>query len=415
MAEQRRVRRLQVFVLLLTVAALGVIVLRITGLAAGPLPVREPVAVVDSPSSSPPTATAPTPLPTEAPLETFPLPTADPFAPTTPADQWANRVLDQTLPDLVDPLPPATGFVWWQSSAASGELAVGGGGVTLAGEMLNLDGLRAVSILVPERANPNHLAPRAEVRWEGAALILTTVPIQPGAAEAYWLLSNADAALAVAALVNQARARDFTLVAAYAELFAGEAQLVLTGALAEGAAAASPPQARAATPTPTGRFTPSPTLPPTPTRVPEAFMGQVIAAALDLVIDEAKAFDPAAVARFAENHPWTGLLTWTETGPAVGGLPIAVQEAQELTFYTLEPRGTAQDVSRFLHVTYDGNVTRLPAQRVLFQEHRMDEVVFWMVRRSIERGGQLLVAYDDFGTRQAITVIGFRPLSEPQP
>jgi hypothetical protein len=45
----------------------------------------------------------------------------------------------------------------------------------------------------------------------------------------------------------------------------------------------------------------------------------------------------------------------------------------------------------------------------------MEEIVYWIVIHAAERGGQMLVAYDDYGQRQAITIIGFRPFPSSTP
>jgi len=72
---------------------------------------------------------------------------------------------------------------------------------------------------------------------------------------------------------------------------------------------------------------------------------------------------------------------------------------------------TTGDVTRFLRALYDGQTTRLPDEQVYFQGQRMNEILYWMARRATERGGRLIVSYDDFGAMQVITVVGFEQLN----
>ena len=142
-------------------------------------------------------------------------------------------------------------------------------------------------------------------------------------------------------------------------------------------------------------------------------MGWVVAQKIDPVIDSVQDLESEITLAFMEQHPWTGLLTLSEGEIEVGGHPIAASTALELDFYTLELNDQSGSVTRFLTAVYtrDGT-TRLPDDLIYFQGHRMEEIVYWMVVRAVEREGQLIVAYDDFGTRQGITVIGFLPFNE---
>ena len=101
--------------------------------------------------------------------------------------------------------------------------------------------------------------------------------------------------------------------------------------------------------------------------------------------------------------------SWTDTGPTLNGQTMSVDQASELNFYALAPSDPAGTVSTFLKVVYNGSITRLPEKQIYFQGQRMEEILFWLVTHAAERDGQLRIAYDDFGAKQAITVIGFDP------
>jgi hypothetical protein len=125
-------------------------------------------------------------------------------------------------------------------------------------------------------------------------------------------------------------------------------------------------------------------------------------------------FQPSALYRFTEQHPWSGLLTWTETGPQINHRDTAIHQATELTFYTLSSDDPTGKTVTLMDVYYVEGTTRFPADSIYFQGHRMDEILYWMVRRAAERGGQLYVAYDDFGIKQAITLVGFVPFESDE-
>ncbi len=415
MVEGRKVQRVRILALLLALIVLGVLILRVGGMldryrSAGEAETPSPTAAADA---APATRT---PLPTEEATDTSPSATLDLFAPTTPADQWANHVLDQALPAITQPVPLDSGFAWWQSSSARGELSLSEDRIAIAGQALELDPMQGIDILVPDLQNPSQLSLAGSVEWEGEALVLAAAGDDPAAPRVHWLLSDASPTLAIIALLNQADARDLKLTAAYTESFGGQAQLVLTGATAT-TVTVTPAAEDAAVPdpTPTASLTPVVAWTATPTRVPEAFLGQVIAAKLDPVIDVAESFHPTATTRYVVSHPWAGILAWTETGPTIGGRAVGVGQAEELNLYALQEDDPSGRVASFLLITYDGSVTRLPDDQLLFQEQRMEEVLFWIVRHAAERGGQMVVAYDDFGVRQAITVVGFRPLTGSGP
>jgi len=401
--DERRIRRLRLLTLVLALIALGLMLYQLRNGLPGDLSAMTP---------APPSATPTQPgrlLPTEVLRTPQAALTLTGPGPSTPADDWSNRLLDQALPLLSEPLPTTQESAWWQTTLLRGELAVVGGRLTLGGQPLELGDISTLSVLVPSRDDAGRLLTQGTITWEDDVMVLsTTGSAENGHAASRWRLSRSNASLALRALVIQAEQRDQVLTAAYIHTFGREGQLVLISAMQPGAVTPTPTRAAAqATPLPT--FTPSPTATATPTRVPEAFMGQVIAEELAPVIAAADDFPQRAVDAMIATHPWTGLLTWTETGARIGGLPVVVQGVREMTFYTLQEGENGVEPVPFLTVVYDGSTTRFPEQQVLFMEHRMDEVLYWMVRAAADEGGQLVVAFDDFGARQTVTILDFRP------
>lgn len=401
--SERRIRRLRALTLVLALAALAVMLLQ---LRSGPL-------VDVTATSQAPTGTAPTRAERLLPTEVLRTPqaalTLTGPGPSTPADDWSSDLLDQSLPALAEPLPDAPESAWWQDTERRGDLVVAGGRVTLGGQPLELGDIALLTVLTPSRQDAGRLLAQGSISWDGDVLVLTTTGSSEEDVEAgRWRLSESSASLALRALVVQAEAREQVLTAAYQHTFGREGQLVLLSARAPGEPTPTPTTAVVqATPLPT--FTPFPTGTATPTRVPEAFMGEVIAGELEPVIDASDDFPEQAVDAMIGSHPWTGLLTWTETGAQIGGIPVVVRGVEEMTFYTLQEAGDGVESSPFLTIVYDGSATRFPEQQVLFMEHRMGEVLYWMVRAAAEQGGQLVVAFDDFGARQTVTVLDFRP------
>lgn len=399
MAAQERIRRLKVLTLLLALVALGAVILRaipllppaLTTVNTPPLPTESPVVlatliVPPAPSDTPPRRTPP--------------------LTSTPADEWANAVLDCVLPVLTNGLPPVASMAWWQSSSAADNLSLTDDNRPIFGNQpLEIDTLAELEILIPDLADPTRLSHVATMEQSDSTLSLSVLRGESIFAETRWVLMEARLSLALKALIVQARLRGYILRAAYGEGQAGQAQLVLVDTIDIASLTTPTPQPTltATSPRPTRIIT------PTPTRVPEAYMGRVMAGKIDPVIDATASFDQGAVSRYTSAHPWVGPLTWTETGPQIAGRPVAVEEAQELNFYTLQANDPTGAALRFLSITFDGTVTRFPDDQIMFQDQRTEEVLFWLARRAAERGGQLIVAYDDFGLKQSITVVDFRP------
>ncbi len=410
MTSQRSVQHLKVIALLLALVTLAAMILRMTGRLAP---------AVSSPSD---TATLYVTTQSGGSAEVELMPSVLPILPTgqgtlslpddgpaSPADPWANAVLDAALPALSASLPDASGLAWWQGSSAIGPLAVSGEVATLNGQPVGSSTLTSLTVLIPKNDNPNYLTSIASMERQNGVLTLSVDSPE----NMQWVLSNATTDVALQALAAQAAQRDTILLAAYSEGMGVEAQLVLVSAEDRAVVEAASATARASALTPSPSPQPTPVRTPTPTRTPEAYLGRVMAEKIDPVIDDAGSFDPTAIARYLDQHPWIGLLTWTESGAEIDGRKTALSLAEDITFYTLSPNDPSGSTRRFLQVTYDGEVTRLPDDQILFQGQRLEEMLYWMVRRAAERGGQLIAAYDDFGSKQSVTIVAFRPFPSP--
>jgi hypothetical protein len=407
--SQRSVQHLKVIALLLALVTLAAMILRMTGRRA--------------PAVSPPdTATPYVTTQSGGSVEVELMPSLLPVLPTgegtlslpdngpaSPADPWANAVLDVALPALSASLPDARGLAWWQGSSAIGTLELSGEATTLNDQPVGSSTLTSLMVLIPKNDNPNYLTPIASMERQNGVLTLSV----DGSENMQWVLSNATTNMALRALAVQADRRNTILLAAYSEGMGVEGQLVLVSAEDRDVAEAASATAHASALTPSPSSQPTPMRTPTPTRTPEAYLGRVIDEKMDPVIDDAGSFDPTAIARYLDQHPWIGLLTWTETGAEIDGRKTALSLAEDVTFYTLSPNDPSGSTHRFMQVTYDGVVTRLPDDQIMFQGQRLEEMLYWMVRRAAERGGQLVVAYDDFGSKQAVTIVAFRPFPSP--
>lgn len=328
------------------------------------------------------------------------------IGPSTPADAWANSLLDRLLPMLQQPRPSPDGLAWWQNSEASGLLTLVDGFLALGQQPVGFEGQSVIDIAVAGQANSNQLEQAARVVLDQGALILTVYSTEPDVESGHWILSNSEVDTAFVSLVVQAAARSVALRAAFIENPGAAAEFVLVEAKALNIPTGTP-LSTLATSTATPVRTPTPLSTPTPTREPDPYLGQVIASAIDPIIDSADEFSPGVIADFVNRHPRTGFLSWTDAGPTLNSQTMSVDQASELNFYALAPSDPTGTVSTFLKVVYNGSITRLPERQIYFQGQRMEEILFWLVTHAAERDGQLRIAYDDFGAKQAITVIGF--------
>lgn len=327
------------------------------------------------------------------------------IGPNTPADAWANAVLDRVLEYWKTPAGPGDGFAWWQNRDAIGNLMYIDGALSLANARLDVGAQSQIAIMTPDRADPNALASIGEITQTETVVNLLVSGTAPSEGTIRWALVGSTAETALNGLVIQAAARSISLQAGYSSS-GPEGILVLLPPSASATAtstrvASLPPGKPISTATPI----------PTPTRVPDAELGAFVASRLNPVIDAGLAFPKDVVDAFTKFHAWTGPLTWTEAGPQVSDKAINVNQADELTILILtpnDPRGASQP---FMHLTYNGNITRFPEDQIYFSGQRMGEVIYWLVSITARRGGQLIISYDDFGTRQFITVVGYQPFA----
>lgn len=411
MAGQRGFQLARRLALILALAVLGVVIARLAGWKPNlssplPSPTLTEIGLLAQDGGAEAGGGSATKTASSIPPTQSSTPSVTLIGPATPADAWANSLLDSIVIVLEQPRPSPDGFAWWQNSEASGWLGLTTGALTLERQPLSLEGQSMVFITIPGQANLNQLERVASVAVDQGALSLTVYGTDAVSESQHWILSNAHIDTAFEALVIQAAARSAVLKAAYIENPGTASEFVLVEARA-----LNVPTVTAAstlpTPSATASQTPVLTSPPTPTRQPDPYLGQVIASTIDPIIDSSKDFSPAAITDFVNRHPRTGFLTWTDTGPRINGQTMSVDQAKELNFYALAPSDATGTVASFLEVVYTDNTTRMPELQIYFQGHRMEEILFWLTKRAAERGGQLRIAYDDFGAKQAITVIDF--------
>ena len=415
MGRQRRTQILRGLALLFALSVLGVVLARLAGWnpdiePSPPSHLSSTVLGTNTPSQSDGSViTSTEPPPTDLLFRETPTPGPTLIGSPTPADAWANSLLDKVLTRLQHPQEISDGFAWWQRSEASGKLGISDAILTLNLQPVDLSKQVSIDISVVRQENPNQLEHIAYVAVEQGALALTVFSLQPNVENEHWVLSNVEPSTALEALVIQAAARSAILRAAYVENPARAAEFVLIEATGIFTPTASSTGMMTDV-TPSATYVPTSTFPAataTPTRVPDIYLGRVITAAIDPVIDNAVLFLPTVVQDFANRHPRTGYLEWSKTGPQLSGQPLSVSQATDLTLYTLSPSEPEGTVTGFLKIIYINNTTRLPEKQIYFPGQRMEEILLWLVTRADERDGRLHIAYDDFGTKQAITIIGF--------
>ncbi len=403
MGRQQFLERVEVVILIIALLALGAMVARIVS---GVLPVDIPQ-TVEAPDQ---TATPDVPnLSGTVVLEdsgsaAAALQTSEPPEPVSLADEWASRLLAQVRLLEGDSSPGFYDFNWWQTSEINGVLSVLGDDITVGGIPLTISEQQVIDILVPSAADWNALKPQAAISWEGEALLLTINSNDTVSSDARWMISRGTPALAIGALVRRAGSEGRVIVCSYRELPGNEAQLVVVLAPEDQPQLLSPP-----TPEASPTVTPTLNQTPTATSLPDEFLGGMIAGLIDPAIDVAPFFHPLAQARFSDSTPWSGELTWRETSAFVGDYEIPSEKLTELSLYTLKADDPGGTVTGLLDVTADEYGLRLPDEQLVFYNHSIDEVYYWMVQHAEVRGGHLIVAIEGYGTTQAATIIGFAP------
>ncbi len=323
----------------------------------------------------------------------------------TPADQWAEAVLSLAVPLLDSGAFSPDGLAWWQSEARRGLLTAGTDMAYLDDRPIDPLNHNALEVLIPRINNPNELMTLGSVRVDGAVMRLESVAPSPSTPGGSWVISSMDLSTALRALALQATENGLIVQAATSIDNDDTMRLVVVSVSRASDATPTPTESTAPTSTPTLAFT------PTPTREPEAYMGQIIESFFTSALTQAENLSVRTTDAVVSAHPWAGVLTWTTDGPAVNNRVLPIGAAEQVTFYMLEvDPGGEQITRRFFSAVYEFETTRFPDQQVLFQQHRMDEILRWMIQVAAERGQRLVVTYDDFGSRQAITVIGLRPI-----
>jgi hypothetical protein len=327
------------------------------------------------------------------------------IGPTTPADAWANAVLDHlsTLPYSLPSI--GSGLAWWQSSVSVQMLGLQDN-VAMSGDTpLALPIERDIAISSPQVQNPDELQEIAGIHNKSGALILTTIEKDLPDGQRDWIIGNSDPLVAFRALAAQAAARNQILKIALSTDQDGPVQIVVTNI--------EPYIVELVTPSTSPAVTSTRIPSPTPTRIPEPAMGRMVASLLDPIVDTLPGIAATAIASYTIDHPWGGLLTWTETGARIGGKNIGIMEATDLTISSLKPDSNKGEPIILLSAQFNGDVTHILEGQVYYQDRRMDEILYWVVVRAAQRGGQLNVTYDDFGSRQVVTILSLIPFQLP--
>lgn len=163
------------------------------------------------------------------------------------------------------------------------------------------------------------------------------------------------------------------------------------------------------TDTPLPTATSKPTI--TPTRPPDIFVERFMRNELAQVIPIVDAYNTMVVNDFRADHTSSVALSWGEAGLLLNRQPIQVDQFERLTIYYLgNQRGERNEL---LDATFEDNVTRITGEQVFFPEHRMQELLYWLVRHGAEEGGQFAVVVEEFSFQQSqqltLTLTDFTP------
>ncbi len=322
----------------------------------------------------------------------------------TPADPWANAILDQIVTVYADQLagnviglPPA-------QSAYEGALSIAAGDLLVGGQRLRANSLATLHLALIDPLDAEHSIPIGRITVERGVLILKSSETLTTKESQEWRLSDAASVLAIQSLLTQARLRDIHLEASFTSGIVGDAQLTIYYA-----SYADAPQISS----PVGVTQPAMDISPSPTRTPDIVLGRIIAARINPVIDYLQELPSTITMAYLDHYARSGLLTATETDIQVSGRSIPIDDALNLTVYGIDTANADGIVRLFAAFYTEDATTQFPQEQVYFQGHRMREILYWMVIHAVERGGQLIVGYDELGQIQAVTIIGFKEFVEP--
>ena len=276
------------------------------------------------------------------------------------------------------------------------------------GNRANISNLESIEFFIPSPGSSNQILKIGSIVNQSGTVTLNLISNLPDYTDRQWILSFQSNTIPLTALILEAEKTNLLLRVAYVEASSQLGQVAIVG-YRNATDNNNPPEDEAVL---TTNSSPTMTIEPTPTRELDVFMGRLMAEEVDIVINASSEFTSNAIYEIAFGHPNSGPLTWTEFGAELNGEVMSVDDATELTFYSLIAGDIEGRTLRLFDTIFTGDVTRLPDEAVYFQGHRMGEMLYWMVRHASDQGGQLIVLYDDFGNKQAITFIGFEFFNE---
>lgn len=332
---------------------------------------------------------------------------------SSPADQWAEGLIDRYREQILDRFasPASGGLVWWDSKEQRRPLQFLNNQLIWGDTPFSISGKETVELFIPSNVNSSELVEIASIENSNGILKLVLRSLSPSTPNSQWLISNGNPDIALQSLAYQIQRNEEILEMAFDEEADGSIRLILVTITKKNPGTPTPLLlTETSNALPTITLIPSRTPMPTPTRIPDEYLGRIIAEKVEMAFSPEWVISPTTLSWFVSSRPWIGILSWSETGPTIGGRQTAVAEATTLTIYLL--LGDENDIQeKLVTLTYDevNDATRISADQVYFQGRRMAEVLYWLFRAAAENDGQLNLAYDDFGSSQAITIIDFIP------
>lgn len=149
----------------------------------------------------------------------------------------------------------------------------------------------------------------------------------------------------------------------------------------------------------------------TPTRPPDIFVERFMQERLGGLVGAIAEYDPEVLIQFQETHTPEVALSWGEAGLLLGRKVTPVDHVDRLTVYTLGSE--VEQRQALVDILFEENTTRVPSEEVFFPEHRMQEMLYWLVRYGAEQDGQFTVVVEEYAlqddTHLTITLTGFIP------